>query len=154
MNAWKLLLTVIACGLVLGGCSNASREDNGLVIGAITGGLIGNSVGRGRGRVVSTAIGAFVGGIVGSSIGRALDEEDRYLAQRAEYDALERGRSGERSSWRNPKSGHYGEVVPEMPYRRGSYDCRNYTHRIYIDGRPEVMRGTACRNPDGTWSPV
>ena len=50
--------------------------------------------------------------------------------------------------------GRYGEVVPMAPYRRGPQDCRDYTHTIYINGRPEVMRSTACRNPDGTWRNV
>ncbi len=76
------------------------------------------------------------------------------LAQQAELAALERGRSGERTPWRNPDSGRYGEVIPGSPYRRGAYDCRDYTHTSYIDGRPQTMRGTACRNPDGTWRNV
>jgi surface antigen len=33
-------------------------------------------------------------------------------------------------------------------------NCRQFTHTIYIDGRPQTARGTACRNPDGTWQPV
>ena len=37
------------------------------------------------------------------------------------------------------------------PYQRGGTDCRDYTHTIYINGRPETARGTACRQPDGTW---
>jgi surface antigen len=32
--------------------------------------------------------------------------------------------------------------------------CRSFTHTIYLDGRPETVRSTACRNPDGTWSSV
>lgn len=150
----SLLAVGVCCALILSGCSNASKEDNGLVVGAIAGGLLGNTVGRGSGRIAATAIGAFVGGVVGSSIGRSLDEQDRRMAQRAEFDALERGRSGERVPWRNPESGRYGEVIPDMPYKRGDLDCRDYTHRIYIDGRPETLRGTACRNTDGTWSSV
>jgi surface antigen len=27
-------------------------------------------------------------------------------------------------------------------------------HKVYIDGQPQAMRGTACRNPDGTWTNV
>jgi len=27
-------------------------------------------------------------------------------------------------------------------------------HKVWIDGRPQTMRGTACRNPDGTWTQV
>ena len=25
---------------------------------------------------------------------------------------------------------------------------------VYVDGRPQAVRGTACRNPDGTWMAV
>ncbi len=83
-----------------------------------------------------------------------MDKQDRILAQQAEYDALERGPPGVARTWRNPENGRYGEVVPSRSYKRGPSDCRDYTHTIYIDGRPQTMRGTACRNPDGTWQNV
>jgi surface antigen len=98
--------------------------------------------------------GAVVGGIVGSQIGKNLDERDRRYAQEAEYDALERGQSGISRQWRDPDTGHYGEIVPSRPYKRGMADCRDYTHTIYIDGRPQQMHGTACRGQDGTWQGV
>ena len=98
--------------------------------------------------------GLIVGGIVGSEIGRSMDRSDRLLAQRAELDAFERGQSGQTVVWRNPDNGRYGEIIPEQPYRRGPRDCRDYVHKVYIDGRPQAMRGTACRNADGTWSSV
>lgn len=138
--------------LVLGGCQ--SHQDTGAGIGAVAGGLIGSGFGRGRGRVAATLVGAVVGGIVGSELGRQMDRRDRELAKDAEYDALERGRSGRARVWRNERNGNYGEIVPSRPYRRGDYDCRDYTHTVYIDGRPEVLRGTACREPDGTWRSV
>ena len=144
-----LPLTVAACGP-----DGPTKADTGLAVGAIAGGILGNQVGRGTGRVAATAIGAVVGGIVGSEIGRSMDQQDRILAQRAEIDALERGRSGERVVWRNPDNGRYGDVVPSAPFRRGTQDCREFTHTIYIDGRPQAMRGVACRNPDGTWRNV
>jgi surface antigen len=142
--------------LAIAGCSGdgTSKADSGLAIGALAGGILGNAAGRGNGRIASTAIGAVVGGIIGSEIGRSLDREDRRLAQEAELAALERGRSGERIPWRSPRSGYYGEVVPESPFRRSGRDCREYTHRIFISGRPRVMRGIACRNPDGSWENV
>ena len=40
----------------------------GAVIGAATGGLAGNMIGKGKGRVASTGIGAFLGGFAGSKI--------------------------------------------------------------------------------------
>jgi surface antigen len=68
--------------------------------------------------------------------------------------ALETGRSGAPVEWRNPDSGRYGRVVPEPAYDYRGTKCRRYTHTIYIGGRPEVAQGTACRNPDGTWTPL
>ena len=138
--------------LAMAGCS--SREDSGLAIGALAGGILGNQFGGGKGRIATTAIGAVIGGIVGSEIGRSLDQQDRMLAQRAEYAALERGESGRPHAWRNPDNGRYGEVIPGPPMQRGHEDCREYTHKIYVDGRPQAMRGIACRNPDGTWRNV
>jgi surface antigen len=125
-----------------------------MVVGAVAGGILGNQVGGGSGKIAATAIGAVVGGIVGSEIGRTMDAQDRRYAQEAEFEALERGQSGVSRQWRNPDNGRYGEVVPSRPYKRGAVDCRDYTHKVFIDGRPQSMRGTACRNPDGTWSNV
>jgi len=68
--------------------------------------------------------------------------------------ALESGRSGAPVAWRNPDSGRYGNIVPGPAYQQNGMSCRPYTHTIYINGQPQVARGSACRNPDGTWTPV
>lgn len=155
MRIFTLALTVIlALGLTACGRGGLTKSEGGLAIGAITGGILGNSVGKGKGKAVATVVGAVVGGIVGSEIGRYMDEADRRAAARAEYFALERGVSGEATPWRNPDSGHYGSVVPGRPYEREARNCRDYTHTVYINGRAETLRGTACRNPDGTWRKV
>lgn len=144
-----LAIMVTGCGP-----DGPTRADTGIAVGAVAGGILGNQVGKGTGRALATVAGAFVGGIVGHEIGRSLDEQDRMLAREAEFYALEEGQSGVSRSWRNPDNGRYGEVVPSRPYKRGRIDCRDYTHTIHINGRPEVMRGTACRNSDGTWRSV
>jgi surface antigen len=152
MPQLKLISIVTALTLALAGCAaHGEHEDTGLAVGAIAGGLIGSTIGHGRGNVAATVVGAVVGGIVGSQIGRDMDRHDRELAEEAEYEALERGYSGRARVWRNSRNGHYGEVVPSRPYRRGGNDCRDYVHTVYIDGRPQTLRGTACRSHDGTW---
>lgn len=150
----RLAALVLPLGLAVGvgGCAN--NQDTGLAVGALAGGILGNQVGGGSGKVAATIAGAVIGGIVGSEIGRSMDEQDRRYAQDAEFEAFERGQSGQVTHWRNPDNGRYGEVVPSRPYKRNAMDCRDYTHKVYIDGRPQAMRGTACRNPDGTWSSV
>lgn len=132
-------------------CGPGNRAGTGTVVGAVAGGVIGNQIGKGSGQVVATALGAVVGGIVGNEIGRSLDEQDRRRAMEAEYRALEYGQSGAQTPWRNPDSGHYGQVVPGKPYMANNLHCREYSHTVYIDGQPQTMRGKACRQPDGTW---
>ncbi len=150
---WLAVLT-IPLSLAACGPGGLSKQEGGLGIGALAGGILGNQIGGGKGKIVTTALGAVIGGIVGSEIGRSLDRQDQIAAQRAEFLALERGRSGQATPWRNPGSGRYGEVVPGRPFQRGPQQCRTFVHTVYIDGRPEMMRGTACRNHDGAWRKV
>ncbi|MGI9407539.1 MAG: RT0821/Lpp0805 family surface protein [Hyphomicrobiaceae bacterium] len=156
----RILAGCVVLTLVLAGCTGpngtVSKSDAGLAVGAIAGGVIGNQFGKGKGNVAATALGAVIGGIVGSDIGRQLDDADRRIAGEAEYSALETGKSGVATPWRNPDSGHYGTVVPSQPYKLGGgdRDCRDYSHTVYISGQPETLRGTACRNGDGTWTKV
>ncbi|MGF1649996.1 MAG: RT0821/Lpp0805 family surface protein [Hyphomicrobiaceae bacterium] len=142
----------VSAALVVSGCS--TNADTGALTGAVAGALVGQTVGRGSGRVAAAAAGAFIGGVIGHSIGQRLDDIDRRYARDAEFEALESARYDEPVRWRNPQSGRHGEVIPRRSYRRGRLECREYEHRIFIDGRPEVLIGEACRNPDGTWSAV
>jgi len=152
----RACIAAIAVVPMIAGCGpdGPNNADTGLVVGAVTGGIIGNQVGKGSGNVLATMAGVVVGGIVGSEIGRSMDEQDRRLAEQAELAALEEGESDRPRRWRNPDNGRYGDVVPGRPYKRANVDCRDYKHTVYIDGKPRTMRGTACRNPDGTWRNV
>ncbi len=150
MKIFSILALVIA--LALAGC--ASRQESGALIGAVTGAIVGNQVGKGTGRVFATAAGAVIGGIVGSEIGRKLDEEDRRAAMEAEYAALEEEELGRRHEWENPRSGHRGEVVMQREFERDGRRCREYEHKIYIDGEPDILRGQSCRGDDGRWRSV
>ena len=153
-NTW-MAAAAVSVALGLGGCAGEfNRAESGTVIGAVAGGLIGNQFGNGSGRALATAAGAIAGGIIGHEIGRQLDEDDRRLAQDAEYRALEEGPSDRPIRWRNPDSGHYGEVIPRQAYREERRVCREFEQRVWIDGRREVMTGRACRRPDGTWRNV
>jgi surface antigen len=142
----------VVASLGLGACE--TKQESGTAIGAITGAVIGNQFGKGSGKVAATFAGAVIGGIVGNSIGKDLDTRDRELARQAEYDAWESSAPGKAVRWRNPDNGRYGEIVAEGYYDRGGSRCRNFVHSVWIEGRRQQMRGTACRNPDGTWTQV
>jgi surface antigen len=154
---------VAALGLAMAGCagspdgSTGPKENTGTLVGAGTGALIGGAIGSGGGvgsTVAGVAIGAGLGALIGNRIGASLDDEDKRRAYDAQMDALERGPSGAPVSWKNPDSGRYGSIVPGPAYANAGRNCRSYTHTIYVDGRPETSRGTACRNGDGTWMPL
>jgi surface antigen len=154
------LIAAVLAATLLAGCAadpyGGPRQDAGTMAGAIAGGVLGSSVaGRGIGnRIAGAALGAAVGGILGGAIGAALDDADRQRAYDAERQALAYGQPGAPVAWRNPDSGRHGTVVPGPIYPSSGRSCREYSHTIHIDGRPRMAQGIACRNPDGTWSPV
>ena len=136
--------------LSLGACaSSGPKEGAGTVIGAgagaVAGGLVGGAVGGSSGAVT----GAAVGGVIGNAVGRDLDEQDRAAMLDAETYAFE---NGQRRPWRGKRA--YGYVEPGPVYTDLRGQCRDYTQRIYIDGRPRLAQGVACRGADGAWRPV
>ena len=140
-------------GALLAACAGepGPRTGAGVVGGAVAGGAIGALTGGGTGNIVA---GALIGGLVGGAVGNALDEEDRRRAYAAEMQALEYGGPGTPVAWQGQR-GARGTIVPGPYHARGQYQrCREYSHTIYVQGRPEVARGVACRNPDGSWNPI
>lgn len=94
---------------------------------------------------------ALQGGLVGRS-GVPLTDSDKQRALEAEYRALEGAAVGQPVLWTGKDIS--GKVVAAAPYQVGSQNCRQYTHTLTVDGKDTVMRGAACRNDDGSWSPL
>ena len=150
-----LVLALVGTSIAACAADSGPKEVGGTAAGAVAGGLLGNAIGGSTGnRLAGTLIGAAVGSFLGNRIGAALDDEDKRQAYAAQMQALETGPSGAPVAWRNPDSGRYGNVVPGPAYQANGATCRQYTHTIYIDGTPQTVRGTACRNPDRTWTTV
>lgn len=150
------IIAVAVVAAALAGCNQTSsmgnKEAGGTVIGALSGAAIGSAFGSGSGKMASVAAGAILGGLVGNAIGSQMDAEDRRQMEGAYYSSFS---TGMQSNWSNPRTGNYGNIVVGPPvYVRSGPVCRDFTNTVYIGGRPEIMRGQACRNPDGTWSPV
>ena len=140
--------------VLVAGCGPGNKQGTGTIVGAVAGGAAGAAIGGSKNRIPGVAIGALAGGILGNVIGKELDDRDRQLAAEAEYRALEYGQTGAPTPWNNPDTQRRGQIVPGKPYAQGSQHCRPYTHTIYISGEPQTVRGTACRQPDGTWRTV
>lgn len=99
-----------------------------------------------------TIIAAMGGGLIGGAVGTGLNEGDRRTALQAEYRALEHTPAGKAVDWQG--SSGKGAVTAAQPYRVGSQDCRQYTQTVNAGGQSRSARGTACRNADGSWTPL
>ena len=151
-------LTVAMIALTLAGCAadpgaGGARQGEAGSLGALTSSLFSTQTGSASGGVTGSVGATPTGGILSGPVGASLDERDRRRAAAAEKQALERSEPGEPVGWRG-SAGRHGTVVPGVDYEIRGVRCRDYTHSIYIDRRPQTSRTTACRNPDATWSPV
>ncbi len=152
----KFIATMAAAAFILAGCAQefdgmGNKQMIGGGTGAVLGGLAGSQFGKGSGQLVGVGVGALLGTLVGSSIGKSLDKADLAYAQQAHQQAYS-APIGQSINWNNPQSGHYGSVTPlrDGTSTSGRY-CREYSQTIYVDGRSETGKGTACQNSDGTW---
>lgn len=141
MQRAKLIrfLAMIAASATLAGCTTGGGNRPG---GALL------STGNNRSDVY---IAALQGGIVSRS-GVKLGSGDRERALEAEYRALEAAPGGQPVIWEGRSA--KGQVVAAAPYQVGAQNCRQYTHKLSIDGREIESRGAACRNANGTWTPL
>ncbi len=152
----KTLVPAVLAAFILAGCTQGAgnKQTVGTIGGAVAGGLLGSQIGGGSGRLIATGVGTLLGAWAGSEIGASLDRADQAYAQQAAQSSLETSPTGTSTTWRNPDSGNYGTITPTNTVPRGNSYCRDFTQTIYVEGRSETATGTACRNPDGTWSIV
>lgn len=92
-------------------------------------------------------------GLIGNSVS-SLSPDDRQKAIEAEYRALEYSAAGKSVDWTSSQLGTSGIVTPGQPYQVGEQNCRQYTHLYTINFVPQTVRGSACRNANGSWSPL
>jgi surface antigen len=149
MSKGFLIAALAALGLAA--CSTSPGP--GIVTGTLPPGaspgvVIDSPVGSGAGQA---PVGAVEGGLTGQDVGLSLTEADRKIALQAEYEALEYGKPGQPTRWRNRKTGNGGAIGVGPAYQVNRLDCREYNHTVSIQGRNRVVRGTACRQPDGVW---
>jgi surface antigen len=139
---------LIAALTILSACGTTRDTPGDSGGGSTSGGLLGSDDGT------SAIVKSMGGGLVGGSVGIGLGEDEKARALEAEYRALEHSQAGQPVTWKGDSAATYGEAVAAQPYRVGSQDCRQYTQTVYRDGQSKIARGTACRNADGSWTPL
>lgn len=85
-----------------------------------------------------------IAGVAAGPAGSSLSEADRRIAADAQYEALQKG---QRKSWKSKTGTAFGFVEPGAD----NGGCREYSHTIYIEGRPQKATGQGCRQPDGSF---
>jgi surface antigen len=139
---------VAAAVFVLAGCENPpTKEQKGTVAGAVVGGVVGSTIGGGTGRTVAIVAGTIAGAVIGGKIGSKMDEADKLKAAQA----LESTPTGQGASWKNPDTGAQYTMTPTRTYEASGNPCRDFTVNAMVDGKPEQVQGTACRQSDGSW---
>lgn len=145
----KLKVAAAIAALALSACSTTGADRGGSATQAFA-----DAAGT-RPHGGAAIVEAMAGGLVAGPVGAGLDTRDRRRALEAEYRALEHTPAGQKVAWgRAGDRGGHGEVVAGSPYRVGSQNCRQYAHTVSVGGRAQTARGAACRNPDGSWTPL
>jgi surface antigen len=87
-----------------------------------------------------------------ASAAHALENPDWEALEDTAQHSLEYASTDESVPWVNPDSGAEGTFTPVATHEGPEGQvCREYAVDAIIDGREEVVYGTACRLPDGSW---
>lgn len=132
--------------LITSGCATTtSRGTSGAAIGAATGAIAGQAIGR---NTTGTLIGAAVGGMLGYIVGNEMDKYDQAQLNQV----YESSPSNQRTQWVNPDTNRSYSVTPKPAYTQPSGQvCREAEILATVDGRPEKVVSTACRDDEGRW---
>ena len=143
-----LAIAVMGCGCTTGG----TKQTAGTLLGGVGGGVLGSTIGKGKGKTAATIAGALIGGYIGGTIGKGLDDTDRMMANRTAQQTFEHTPDGQASAWSNPNSGNSGSMIVNNTYTppQGT-PCREYTTTVMVGGKREQAYGKACRQADGSW---
>jgi surface antigen len=153
----RLAPLLVALTLPFASCATVEqtyRENPKAVLGSLGGAVLGGGIAAIAGGNPAAIVASTVGGaLLGGFVGHKLDDRDKRMAAEAAQRAFEQGRTGQAVAWQNPDSGNSGSITPTQTYQiAGGQYCRRYTQEIMIGGEQHETHGTACRQPDGTWS--
>ena len=142
----QMAAVAIILMLLTSGCAtNTSKGTSGAAIGAAAGAITGQAIGR---DTKGTLLGAAVGGLLGYIIGNEMDKYDQARLNQV----YETGPSHQSTHWVNPDTNRSYTVTPQPAYKQPSGQvCREAEILATVDGRPEKVVSTACRDNNGRW---
>ncbi|PWW02229.1 surface antigen [Hoeflea marina] len=141
-------LTAVLLALAIpAGCSTGPTSVSPLSFGPLGGGVSQNQQSE-------SILAQLNGGVLPPVALGGLPNADRTRALEAEYRALEATPSGQSVAWKSPDGRASGKVTAATPYQVGQQNCRQYSHSAVLNGASVAGQGAACRNEDGSWTPL
>jgi len=138
-----VIISLLFCFLVAGfGCATNKAQQ-----GATVGGLAGATIGAltFKDKLLGAAVGAGVGVMMGYIVGNEWDKSDEKKIQQT----LEKGKSGETSTWTNPDTGDSYSATPDHPYMAENKVYRDVVIKDAKDGHTVMAK--AWRDDQGVW---
>jgi surface antigen len=128
-------------------------SNNGAILGGAIGGVTGAVVGANASHHhpwEAATGGSILGILLGSAVGHAIDAGDQYCTTQAIVAAP----IGRPVYWVNPATGMQYQIAPTRQYQQWGTTCRDYQASAVINGQWQMIHGTACLQPDGSWQTV
>ena len=143
-----VMVAFISSLIFLHGCETTTHAQEGEVIGAVIGGVIGAQIDDGDTRTAAIILGTIADSMIGRHIGQSMDDTDRMMTARSLNDS----RTGEPTTWVNPDTGYEYTVTPTRTFEESSGPCREFQLDATVGGRTDQdVYGTACLQADGSW---
>jgi surface antigen len=85
------------------------------------------------------------GTVLFGTVAQSMDASDKDRASKALTETHE-------AHWNNPSSGNHYDLRIDRDYSGTAGTCRDYTLAGVVGGKRDIVVGSACRKPDGTWA--
>ena len=121
----------------------------GALGGATFGGIVAALAGANPAWIAASVV---LGGVTGGAIGNYLGREDGEKHARSNLSALDGLGRGQTSSWRNQQTGNSGSTtVTSVTTRPDGTQCKAFRETVRTKAETVTKEATACRAPGGTW---
>ena len=131
----KQLVGLILTPILLVGCQPVSQKEQGQIVGAVLGGIVGRELGD---NTTSTIAGSILGGYVGGQLVEHWSQEsEKHVSETLNnYQNQSTG-----SSWHEK-----GEYYVMRAEKVDPNDCRDFTLKVTEGNQPaKLYKGKACR---------
>jgi len=121
----------------------------GALGGATFGGIVAALAGANPAWIAASVV---LGGVTGGAIGNYLGRDDGEKHARSNLSALDTLGRGQTSTWRNDQTGNSGSTtVTSVTSRADGTQCKAFRETVRTKAETVTKEATACRAPGGTW---